>query len=368
MAYARPTLKRLISRVQGDLNTYLQNGAARVRRSVEYALSRVVAGLAYGLHGHVHYVSRQVVPDDECDDDWILRHARAWGITPNPPTTATFEITVTGSAGAAIPADTEWASADGEATYTNATAGVIPASAPLETTVTVTATEAGADGNAEGGATLTLTTPVADVDADATVVGALGELQGGGDDEEAVSAVRVRLRERIQSPPSGGGPGDYIAWAKTVSGVTRAWELPGQLGPSTVVVLFVSDAIDSDGNFESTTFPGESDVAEVQAVLDAKAPVIAVPTAATPLMATLDPVISLSPNTADVRAEVEAQLNDLLLRKSGPRETILLSDIRDAVGLAPSVVDYSLTAPVTDVVSAATEVYVLGSPTYSELT
>lgn len=373
MPFSRPTLARLISRAQSDIEALLENGGSRVRRSVEYVMSRVMAGLAHGLHGHLDFIADQVVPD-LADEDQVVRHASMWGLERTPATAATFPILVTGVAGSAIPIGSEWASPDG-VTYENTEAFAIPAVAPLEVSVTVTATATtsdpengtGTDGNQEGGATISLTSPVVGIDADATVEGTAGELQGGAADLESVDALRQRLRDRVQTPPSGGGPGDYVDWAKTVSGVTRAWEIPLWSGAGTVLVLFVQDIIDEDGTFVSTVFPDAAAVAEVQTVIDGLAPVTAVPTVAAGVEQALDPTIQLSPNDATTQAQVEAQLNDLLLRRAVPGGTLLISEINEAISLAANEDDHVLVSPAANVTAGSTSVITLGTVTFADI-
>ena len=365
MPFSRPTLQRLITRVAGDIEAELQNGGSRIRRSVEYTMARAMAGAAHGLHGHIRYVSEQIIPDS-ADDEFLVRWAEVFGVPRKPATNATFNVIATGTANSPIPVDTVVARVDG-VTYLTTAAAAIPAVAPLEVAVEVRAEVEGAGGNVDGGSTLTLPTPVAGIDTEVTVEGTPGDLQGGGADIESISALRTRLLEEIQTPPSGGGPGDYVGEAKTVSGVTRAWELPQQLGPGTVLVIFVLDTFDEDNNFIATTLPSAPIVADVQTALDAFAPVIAMPTAQAPVEETLDPDIQLEPNTAAVQAAVTAQLNDLLLRRSAPSGELRLSEINEAISLATGETDHVLVSPVADVPIGATSVLTLGTPTFSAI-
>jgi uncharacterized phage protein gp47/JayE len=365
MPFSRPTLRRLITRVQSDIESFLENGASRIRRSVEWVLAKAMAGLAHGLHGHIQYVSQQIVPDT-ADDEFAVRWAAVWGVERNAATFATFDIMVTGEAEAELVAGTTLTNAAGVA-YTTDDDATIPATLPFEVVVTVTAVAAGADGNAEVGATLSLASPVAGIDAEATVQGSDGDTVGGGADIESIAALKQRLLDRIQTPPSGGGPGDWVDWAKEVDGVTRAWELPNQLGPGTVVVLFVQDLFDSDGNFIDTQFPGGDAITEVQEYLESVAPVIAVPTALAPVELQLNPVIQLEPNTADVQTQVTIQLQDMLLRRASPGGTLLLSEIREAISIAIGETNHVVTSPSADVETDATELITLGTPVYSAI-
>jgi uncharacterized phage protein gp47/JayE len=81
-----------------------------------------------------------------------------------------------------------------------------------------------------------------------------------GSDEESTDELRARLLARLQNPPHGGNATDYEAWAKEVSGVTRAWSYPLELGAGTVTVRFVRDD-------DASPIPDAGEVAAVQLTL-----------------------------------------------------------------------------------------------------
>ncbi len=367
MPFSRPTLARLISRASGDIEAELQNGASRIRRSVEYTMARAVAGAAHGLHGHAEFISEQIIPDS-AESEILGRWADIFGVSRRQATKALFNVTFTGTASSTIPLATQVQRADGVVFETTA-ASSIPAVAPFEVVVEVEATDdfEGAQGNTDGGSTLSLVSPVAGVDPTVTAEGTSGTLVGSASDIETDDSLLSRLLDRVQTPPSGGGPGDWVEEAETVEGVTRAWELPLNSGPGTVDVIFVLDIFDTDGNFVQTNLPGAPKVAEVQAALDAFAPVIAIGTAAAAVEETLSPSIQLEPNTATVQAAVDAQLNDLLLRRSAPGGELKLSEINEAISLATGETDHVLVSPVADVPIGATAVLTLGTPVYAPI-
>ena len=91
----------------------------------------------------------------------------------------------------------------------------------------------------------------------------------GGADQETDDELRVRVLDRIRKPPMGGDADDYVAWALSVAGVTRAWCSPLEMGMGTVTVRFMCD----DLRASNGGFPNASDVAAVQAFLDTVRPV-----------------------------------------------------------------------------------------------
>lgn len=364
MPFNVPTLAELTSRAQSDLETRLAGADVRFRRSVEYVIARAIAGSTYLLHRHLRWVTDQIFPGT-ADGVNLLRLAELYNVPRNPATRAKGPIQVTFTGIAALPAGTtfirdpldpdddpiEYTVDNG---YTALGAG--------DVLINVTAVKAGADGNTTGGETISLQTPIANITSDA--ISLASTPIDGGADIETIDALRVRLSERLQDPPDGGGPNDYVAWAKEVSGVTRAWEVAQALGPGTVQVFFVRDD-------DSNLIPSVSEVAEVQAYIDAVAPVTAAVTVTAP--ASVSQNFSLAVKVADgytlseVKTNIEAELTDLLKAEGGPAKTIRLSQFREAISAALGESYHTMTSPAADVTYGAAEVPVLGSVVVAEL-
>lgn len=350
MPFSRPDLATLINRAEADIETRLPGADARLRRSNLNVLARVHSGAAHGLYGYLEWIARQVIIDT-ADGDMLERHASIWGVARKAASPAVGNVTVTGTNGAIVPADSTLARSDGAQYTTDAEATISGGTA----TIAVTAVDGGQAGNASAASSLSFDTPIAGVSATATV--AAGGLTGGAD-LEADDDLRARLLARIQQPPHGGAAHDYIAWAREVPGVTRAWVYPGELGDGTVTVRFVRD---DDANL----IPDAAEVAVVQAYIDNVRPVgmkglYVVAPVAVPLNFTID----LVPDTAANRAAVEAELRDLLLREAEPGATILLSHIREAISLASGETDHILTVPAANVTHAVGEMATFGTITW----
>lgn len=349
MAFERPTLAKLIKRALSDVSTRLTGAFANLRGSPEQVLAIVVAGLTHGLHGHLKWLSKQFLADS-AEDEFLVRLAAIFGVDRLEATAAAGELTITGTSGVTIPAGTVWTRADG-ATYT-VDADVTLALGTI--VAAVTAEEAGVDGGCEVGDSLTIATPIAGVTSTATVSGD-GIINGS--DIETITALRARLLDHLRTPPSGGGPGDYVKWAKLVTGVTRAWEYPLQLGAGTVVLLFVRDD-------DADIIPSAGEVADVQAMLDLKAPVTAEPTAAAVTALTVPFVFTaLSPDTAAVRAAVEAELEGLFASVE-PGVELELSVISEAISIAAGETSHTMTSPSANVVPTFGQLPRLGSITW----
>ncbi len=351
MVFERPTLAQLIARGRADIESRLDGADAHLRRTFEDVIALVAAGMTHGLHGHIIWAARQLIADT-ADETFLVRQAGEYGVERIGAQPAYGPILITGEDGFEAPAGTQWRRSDGVVYELDDDAKIDGV-----TTFQVTATPDyyGAQGNAEVGQALSIVTPITGVDSTA-IVSAPG-LQNGAD-LESLESLLSRLLQRKRQPPKGGGPGDYVRWAREVAGVTRAYELPGWLGVGTVGVTFLTDG-------ELSIIPTAPKVAEVQAYLDSKAPVTAEVIVFAPVPVTQNIVLStLTPNTAAVQAAVTAELEDLWFRKAAPGGTILLSQINEAISIATGEEDHVLTTPAGNVTASAAGISVLGTITF----
>ena len=223
--------------------------------------------------------------------------------------------------------------------------------------MTVRAVEPGAAGNAADGTKLNLVLPIAGVVSEAVASGAIA----GGANRESTAAVRVRLAHRRQNPPRGGAQGDYVAWAREAHpDVTRAWERPRTPALGAVTVYIMTDAATANG------IPTAAVVRAAKDYIARKRPVSAELTVAAPAPVPLNITITnVMPDTAAVRAAIDAEIKDLILRESEPGGKILVSHIREAISTAAGEFDHELTVPAADVEHNADQIAVAGQITWS---
>jgi len=348
MPWTRPTLAQLTERITTDLESRLLDGGGAMRRSVVGVLARVFAGACYLLHGFLDFLARQLFADTS-EAEFLARQASVWGLPRVAATYAAGQVVFYGADGGVVPAGTELRRADDTLFRTTADTVISSGSA----TVAVTALLPGESANTDEGTALSLLSPVAGVVRAA--VGA-GGIRGGANEENDAS-LRARLLDRLRQPPHGGAAHDYPAWAREVSGVTRAWAFPGWLGEGSVGLTFVRDG-------DETPIPDAEAVAAVQARIDEARPVTAEVTVFAPVAAPLDVSVRIAPDTAAVRAAVQAELADLFLREAAPGATILVSHLREAVSVAAGEEDHVLLSPTADTVHADNEFPVLGTVTW----
>lgn len=352
MSFTRPTLSEIIARVQSDIDAGLDGADSRLRRSPLDVLAKVEAGVAYGLYGYLDWIARQALPD-LADEEQLLRWVTIFGLARKPATAAAGAVTVTGANGSVIPAGALLMRGDGAEFEIQAQATIAGGTA----TVQVEASEPGAGGVSVAGVKLTFVSPIAGVNAVATVAG--GGV-GGGADEEAIDALRERLLARIRETPNGGAATDFERWTLEVPGVTRAWIYPSWMGAGTVGVTFVMDE-------REDIIPQPADVDQVAAYLDPLRPVTAQVVVFSPLDTPLNLSIAIAPSSLAVKAAIEAELRDLLYREAEPGGTLLISHIREAISTAAGETDHALTVPAGNVTVDAAELLVLGDITWAVL-
>lgn len=350
MSFQRPDLAALIERVQADFVRNLALKTPILRRSMVWIFSRVIAGVTHGLHGHLVWLSKQMFPDTS-DIEFLERQAALYGIARQAATFASGPVRFTGTNGTVIPLGTVVQRADGQQYQTLAAATVASGVA----TPQVRAVTAGASANAAANDAVTLTTPISGIASAATV------WTGGivnGIDAESDASLRERMLQRLREPPLGGAEGDYAAWARSVPGITRAWVYPLELGPGTVTVRVVNDDADP-------IIPDSGKLAEVAAYIEARRPVTAQITVVAPVAVAVNFTIELTPDTAEVRAAVTAELRDLLRRDATPGGTILLSRIREAVSVAAGESDNVVTVPSANVTRTTGQISTMGTITWT---
>lgn len=350
MPFARPTLTEIIDRVVFDISSRITGvEGAVLRRSLIGILGRAEAGAVHLLYGYLDWIANQVIPDT-AETEFLERWCAIWGVIRKPASFSTGQVTFTTAIGSIITAGTVVQRQDGmqyevlnEVTSSGSTV-----------TADVQALTSGAASNTAAGVIVSLLSPVAGVQSNAVV--SSGGLTSGADVEDDDS-LRARLIQRIQEPPQGGAAADYITWALEVPGVTRAWVYPLQMGAGTVTVMFVADNNDP-------IIPSPDLVEDVYDHIEIKRPVTAELFVVAPVADALNMTIKLSPNTAEVRAAVTAELNDLITRMAEPGGTIYISKIREAVSTAAGEDNNQVVTPIADVVSATGHMSVLGTITF----
>lgn len=369
MPFTRPTLNEIVDRIKGDFKTGLKLPAI-LKRSFLDVFAKAFGGASHTLHGHItSSVDDKFFPDTG-DEETVIRWGTNFNVIRKDANFAQLTLRFAGTTGGTLTLPTKLVRSDG-IIYALDAETVVPAAGTVDALV-ICETE-GEIGNMENGDTLNLQSAAPGVDSEAEVIATVIE----GEDQEELENYRTRVLERMQDPPSGGTVTDYIAFAKTVPGITRVWVLPNNLGQGTVGTTFVED-----GNSPASIIPSAAKVQEVQETVDELKPVTADHTAFAPIEFEMNPEIQLKPNTTDVQNAVIAELNDLLAREAEVRDAadpdqvglgvqfdgkIKLSQINEAISIAAGEEDHNLLSPVADVQPSSGGLVTLGTPVFSPL-
>jgi uncharacterized phage protein gp47/JayE len=322
MPWTTPSLDD-VRKQNRDYITARLHAAAMIPNSVLRVLSDGNAGLAYLVLLYIDWLALQLLPDT-AETEWLDRHAAIWlpGNGRKPATFASGSVTATGINGSILPQATQLTGQTNVLYETLAQITVGTGPSPVD----VRAVDPGVAGNLDQGSSLAFVTALAGVDGTVTVV----EMDGGVD-VESDDELRERVLERIQQPPMGGAQYDYVAWAKQVPGVTRAWAFPEQ-GAGTMTVRFLMDDLraDDDG------WPTPDDILAVDTYIEQKRPVTVKDCyVLAPVKQFLDMTVTdLVSDDAATQAAIEQSVRNMLYVKAAPGQTIYRSWVDEAISNA----------------------------------
>lgn len=343
MGFKRPSLPELIQRIDNDIVSRQPGAQAALAKRMTQVVATAEAGAVHGLYGYLQWLERQLFPET-CDDD--LLHLHSVGVPRREAAAASGVIAVAGNAGAVIDAGTVWQTDGSEYRATSdVTLESSSASVPVD------AVTSGAGGDLAPGSELRLISPVAGVNAVATVA-APGI--AGGADIETPARWRDRIMARRARVPRGGARDDWEEWALQVPGVTRAWEQPLGMGAGTVVLRIMAD------DASTGPLPMQQLLDDVIAHIEPLRNVTAHLYVVAPVPIDFRPRLRIEPDNTETRAAVKNALRDLILRAGEPGGRLLISQIRNAIGTAGGVNDYELSAPTANVEYASGELPVWG--------
>lgn len=360
MPYKRPDLKDLVQEAEASIASRLPGADTRLRRSVLSVLARVLAGIAYGLYGYIHWISRQLF-SDTADEFFLAMHGNIRKIFRKVAAQAEGPAEFDAKPGDILPAKTPIKRQDGQEYETTADV-VADASGIIH--APIRGLEAGTDGNAVAGTELSLVSPVPGVPSisQSGRVAAPGIL--GGLNIENVESWRARIVYRWQNPERGGSTADWVRWARAVPGVANAYCQRHWMGLGTIGMIIVAD-------WESgSPIPDAITVRRCQEYLEdpqrrppGPSEVFVIPAVGKPV----DLVIKgLVPDTEASRKAVRAELADLFLREAEPGKAMPRTHLTEAISVATGEYDHELTTPACNVVVRPYELPMLGSVEFTE--
>lgn len=261
-----PTLNQLYTSILNDLETEFGTNIPLFGKNFLRAMAAVQAAklkLFYTALGGVQKNIFADTADPENSGGTLERFGRIkLGRNPFPAQAGQYEVTVTGSIGATIPASSTFKSNDDALNpgklYVLDLAYTLIATTD---TITVRALQAGTDSRLEVGDQLTATAPIPNANSLAQVTAeSVAPL-----DAESTEEYRRKVVEAYQLEPQGGAASDYRIWAADVQGVARVYPY-AKTGESGVVDVYV-EATPGDSTDGKGTPPG-SMITEVEEVFE----------------------------------------------------------------------------------------------------
>jgi uncharacterized phage protein gp47/JayE len=357
--WTTPQLSEVRALVRDAIRGRLPGADALVPNSVLRVVSDVQGALCHLTLQYVDWLALQLLPDT-AETEWLDRHGDIWLVNADGTTgrklatlahgLVSFQGTVDG---AVIPQYSRLTG--GNVSYE--TMAVITTSVLNPTLGPVRAIDPGSIGNLPGGETLTFS-PVIEGVANGAVI----ETLTGGTDDETDEQLRARILKRIQNPPMGGDKADYEVWALAVPGVTRAWCSPQEMGIGTVSVRFLMDDLRADDE----GWPKPDDIVAVANYIDSVRPVTVKDCwVGAPIKQFVNVEIrNLTPDTQEVRAEIEASLRDMLYFKAFPGQEIYAAWINFAIMNAATIESYTLISDQDVLMQSPGHMAVLGTILY----
>lgn len=347
--FYRPLLPELITQLRNDILARFQSDDL-LRRADAEVYSRAVAAAVNTLYGYLDYLARNILPD-EANELWLYRHGNLKKCPRKPAVAASGWARWDGvDDGLSIDEGVEL-QRDDQMTFIT-TAAATSAGGTLR--VPVECEVAGAGGNTDDGIALSLVSPVTGLSSRAAADSIVG-----GADLEGVEQWRARIIDRWYYVPQSGSDEDYVIWAESVPGISRAWTFRNWAGLGTVGVMCATD---------DDTNPVPSDD-ELQAVYDYILPRSPVAGSALhvfgPALKTVDFRILVNPDTDDVRAAVVSEVKASLKRDGEPGGTIEISRLNEAISEASGEYSHQMLSPEEDIQLADNELPVAGEFTWS---
>lgn len=300
-----PTIEELKQQAISDIESKLGRSAPLLPVSVWDILATAMAGLAYLVLKFGQWVRRQIFVST-ADWDALLELGLQYGLTPNPAQVFIGEITATGTNGTLIPSGSILV-LNGNTYVTDELGEIVSGSAIIP----FRATKAGAGSNLTVSSTLEFSTPIVGINRSVTVTGITQSGEDAEADENNPEPFRRRVTFRQQFPPQGGAIPDYVVWATEVPGIAEAFVF--NPGGTTVNVYPLTTSTDKDARI-----PDAPKLAEVQAYLEDPIRKVlgADPVAlAFTNVGVRTTITNLVPNTAELRATIETEIENYLLSR-----------------------------------------------------
>jgi uncharacterized phage protein gp47/JayE len=351
MPWTTPTLKTLRQNARAYIMASLEGADALIPNSVLRVMADINAGLGHLNLQFIAWLARMLLPIT-AKDIWLDRWATMYltnadgskGRKQATYASGTAIAVVISGTGATVDAGAILTCGNGVNYQAQTQASI---SGPGSLTLDIIALTAGSIGNLDTGVSLGFVNVANGVLASVTI-----QEMTGGTDQETNDQLQYRLLLRLANPPMGGDANDYVQWALSVPGVTRAWASPMEMGIGTMTVRFMCDTLRASNN----GFPLQADINAVIAYINTVRPVTVMDMyvcAPVPYPITFT-ISNLNPNNSTVWAAIITSVQAMLFEQAAPAfslngvaqeaQTIYEVWISDAAYQAAGVISFDISA------------------------
>lgn len=370
MPYQKPTITELNNYVAQDIQDAFPEVGAPLRFSNLGIMAKAQASLAYLQYGYLDWIAKQSNPYT-CTDEFLEAWAALKGIYRRVANQATGTVLFNGVGGTDVANGTILTRSDGKFYTVTADATVSGGG-----TVTLSAQAdaepeglLGAFGNCSIGTQFSLNNSIVGLSSSGLADAAFT----GGTDLEDDESLRARMLEAYQNPPQGGSASDYILWSKELPTVTRAWVSRNGFGAGTVVVFFMMDEAQAindgfpqgDDGVATDEWRGVTATGDQLTLADylwPLQPVTALVYAAAPLPNEID--FTISGIGVSDEPKVLVAIADVFFRKGAPGGNISIAEIWAAIDAIPSVSNFVIVSPTSDISNASNAIPTVGTVTF----
>ncbi|HDX8334087.1 TPA: baseplate J/gp47 family protein [Raoultella ornithinolytica] len=382
MPFKRKTLSELRTDNRQFMQAELEKVGALLRFGNLKVLADMDAGMAHLHYAYLDYIARQTNPFTSTEE-WLAGWMALKQIYRKAATAARSSAArIPGTPGVTLKKGSVLNRADG---YQYTTDADVLIDATKNASVSVTAvlpeisddvTGGGSRGNADAGTVLTLDANVPGIDSTVT----LTEPATGGADIEKEEDFRLRGLLAYQNPPQGGSDTDYLGWALSVSGITRAWIRRRGMGPGTVVIYIMCDGEDTTNHGFPVGTDGVSslddwgatkatgDQGRVADYIYPRSPVTSLNYVCSPVPGIIDFEISgISSVGSETTTAIADAIDSVFFENGDPLGTgkIYLSDINRAIGDVAGTAGFILVSPSANIEPGVGELPVRGEVNYT---
>lgn len=301
MPFAIPSLRDLVERARQSFRANLPGTDAWLWPNNIGPSAKVIGGMTAEVFGYADYIARQKFART-ADGDGLNDHGAELGMARRAAAPASGAAVFTALTDTVVAAGAILSRSDG-ITYAVTVGGTVAAGDSAELAIV-----------SELYTRSTIAFPgtslqaISGVTGDCLIAVGTNGVTGGADVEDDES-YRERILFRKRNVPQGGSAADYVIWASEVPGVTRVFVERLYAGPGTVRVFPIFDD-DYPGGIAPAGL-----IATVRDFISTVQPAGGAVNVTGPAPAVIDVTIAgLTPNTADVRAAVLAELQSTFRR------------------------------------------------------